>query len=70
LNQGTARAGWPERVILFEVTTWDVNCPQHIPQLAPPSDYEERIRRLTERVAALEKIDGKLEKRIKGKPAP
>jgi predicted pyridoxine 5'-phosphate oxidase superfamily flavin-nucleotide-binding protein len=22
----------PERVILFTVTAWDQNCPQHIPQ--------------------------------------
>ncbi|MEM7240142.1 MAG: pyridoxamine 5'-phosphate oxidase family protein, partial [Pseudomonadota bacterium] len=38
----------PERAIVIEVDAWDVNCPQHIPQLYP----EEVIRQVTAKLAA------------------
>lgn len=45
-----------ERAILFTVTAWDVNCPQHIPQKIDARDVAPlvaRIRELEAEVAAL-----------------
>ncbi|MEM7164554.1 MAG: pyridoxamine 5'-phosphate oxidase family protein [Planctomycetota bacterium] len=49
-----------ERVLLFRITAWDVNCPQHIvprytdEQLAPMlEDYQRRIRELEAEVQRL-----------------
>ena len=28
----------PEQAIVFTVTAWDANCPQHIPRLYDPSE--------------------------------
>jgi predicted pyridoxine 5'-phosphate oxidase superfamily flavin-nucleotide-binding protein len=44
----------PEQVVLFTVTAWDVNCPQHIPQRLDAADVEAAIRSRDERIAALE----------------
>ena len=44
----------PEQVVLFTVTAWDVNCPQHIPQRFEAADVEAAIRSRDERIAALE----------------
>ena len=44
----------PERVILFTVSAWDVNCPQHIPQRFEAEDVGAAIRQRDERIAALE----------------
>lgn len=44
----------PEQVVLFTVTAWDVNCPQHIPQRFEAADVEAAIRTRDERIAALE----------------
>lgn len=44
----------PEQVILFTVTAWDVNCPQHIPQRFEVEDVEAAIRARDERIAVLE----------------
>lgn len=44
----------PEQVVLFTVTAWDVNCPQHIPQRLEAADVEAAIRSRDERIAALE----------------
>jgi predicted pyridoxine 5'-phosphate oxidase superfamily flavin-nucleotide-binding protein len=44
----------PERVVLFTVTAWDVNCQQHIPQRFEAADVAEAIRKREERIAALE----------------
>lgn len=30
--------GRPEQAIVIHVTAWDMNCPQHIPQLVPAAD--------------------------------
>lgn len=43
----------PEQVLLFTVTAWDVNCPQHIPQRFEAADVEAAIRIRDERIAAL-----------------
>jgi predicted pyridoxine 5'-phosphate oxidase superfamily flavin-nucleotide-binding protein len=44
----------PEQVVLFTVTAWDVNCPQHIPQRIEAADVEAAIQSRDERIAALE----------------
>lgn len=44
----------PEQVVLFTVTAWDVNCPQHIPQRFEAADVEVAIRNRDQRIAALE----------------
>ncbi len=44
----------PEQVVLFNVTAWDVNCPQHIPQRFEAADVAEAIRTRDQRIAELE----------------
>ena len=56
----------PEQVILFKVSAWDTNCPQHIPQKFDAADV----------VAALAARDGRIAEleaelaALKGGPAP
>lgn len=52
-----------EQVILFTVTAWDANCPQHIPQMVDLAaarealaEKDRRIAELEERIADLSKI--------------
>jgi len=44
----------PERVFLFKISAWDVNCPQHIPQMFDLETVEIATSKLTERVKELE----------------
>jgi predicted pyridoxine 5'-phosphate oxidase superfamily flavin-nucleotide-binding protein len=44
----------PEQVILFAVTAWDVNCPQHIPQRFEAAEVQAAIAVREERIATLE----------------
>ena len=44
----------PEQVILFTVTAWDVNCPQHIPQRLEAAGVAEALSERDQRIAALE----------------
>jgi uncharacterized protein len=50
----------PEQVLLFTVTAWDVNCPQHIPQRLDAADVlsaiESRDRRIAELEAEVERL--------------
>ena len=53
--------GRPERAILFQVNTWDVNCPQHIHRRFPQSavapiieDLQNQITDLKSRLAKFE----------------
>jgi uncharacterized protein len=43
-----------EQVILFDVTAWDANCPQHIPQMFFAEDVQGVIAERDARIAALE----------------
>jgi uncharacterized protein len=43
----------PEQVMLFTVSAWDVNCPQHIPQRFEAADVAAEITSRDERIAAL-----------------
>ncbi len=47
--------GRAERVVLFELAAWDVNCPQHIPQKIDASDVQTRVEALNARIAVLER---------------
>lgn len=43
-----------EQAIMFTVTAWDVNCPQHIPQKLNAADVQTALARLEARIAELE----------------
>jgi predicted pyridoxine 5'-phosphate oxidase superfamily flavin-nucleotide-binding protein len=53
-------AARPERVVLFRVAAWDINCPQHIPQKFDAADVAEAIARLQARIAELEAENARL----------
>jgi uncharacterized protein len=44
----------PEQVILFTVSAWDSNCPQHIPQRFDAADVAAALEERDKRIAALE----------------
>jgi len=44
----------PEQVVLFTVTAWDTNCPQHIPQRFEAADVAAALAVRDRRIAALE----------------
>lgn len=44
----------PEQVILFTVTAWDTNCPQHIPQRFEAADVTAALAERDKRIAELE----------------
>jgi len=46
--------GRPEQVILFTISAWNSNCPQHIPQRFDAADVAAALARRDERIAALE----------------
>lgn len=50
----------PEQVIVFDVEAWDVNCPQHIPQLLAAEDVADTLRQLQARVQQLETENAEL----------
>lgn len=54
----------PEQVFLFEVTAWDANCPQHIPQRFEAEDV---ARALDERDARIAELEAQIE-RLKDGP--
>ena len=44
----------PEQVLLFTVSAWDLNCPQHIPQRFEAIDVERLLSQRDKRIASLE----------------
>jgi predicted pyridoxine 5'-phosphate oxidase superfamily flavin-nucleotide-binding protein len=44
----------PEQVILFRITAWDTNCPQHIPQKFDAADVAAALASRDARIAELE----------------
>jgi uncharacterized protein len=52
--------GRPEQVIVFKLEAWDVNCPQHIPQMFYAEDIKEAVDKLKERIAQLEQENAAL----------
>jgi predicted pyridoxine 5'-phosphate oxidase superfamily flavin-nucleotide-binding protein len=53
----------PEQVVLFTVSAWDVNCPQHIPERFEAADVRAAIEARDQRIAALEAAIERLEGR-------
>jgi len=47
-------SGRAERAILFTVATWDINCPQHIPQLIDAATVSAALAERDARIAELE----------------
>ncbi len=45
----------PERALIFKVTAWDVNCPQHIPQKIDAADVAGALAYRDQQIATLEK---------------
>ena len=58
----------PEQVILFTVTAWDVNCPQHIPQRFEAVDVARLLADRDAKIAALEAELADLRGQIAGLP--
>lgn len=56
----------PEQVLVFRITAWDTNCPQHIPQKFDAADVAAALAARDERIAGLEAELAAL----KGQPAP
>jgi predicted pyridoxine 5'-phosphate oxidase superfamily flavin-nucleotide-binding protein len=56
----------PEQVILFRISAWDTNCPQHIPQKFDAADVAAA---LAERDARIAQLEAELAT-LKGQPAP
>ena len=56
----------PEQVILFKISAWDTNCPQHIPQKFDAADVAAALAARDARIAELEAELAAL----KGEPAP
>jgi len=56
----------PEQVIVFKISAWDTNCPQHIPQKFDAADVAAALAQRDARIAALEAEIAKL----KGEPMP
>jgi uncharacterized protein len=54
----------PEQVVMFHVTAWDVNCPQHIPQKFDAEDVLKATTRLEEHIAALESENNALRAKL------
>lgn len=46
--------GRAEQVIVFDVEAWDINCPQHIPQMFFAEDVAQAIAERDEKIARLE----------------
>src|SRR5947208_12905484 len=44
----------PEQVILFKISAWDTNCPQHIPQKFDTADVAAALATRNQRIAELE----------------
>ena len=56
----------PEQVILFRISAWDTNCPQHIPQKFDAADVAAA---LASRDARIVELEAELAA-LKGQPAP
>ncbi|BCM21916.1 pyridoxamine 5'-phosphate oxidase family protein [Mesorhizobium sp. J8] len=50
----------PEQAILFTVTAWDANCPQHIPQRFEAADVAAALAERDRRIAGLEQENARL----------
>ena len=53
----------PERVLLFHVKAWDINCTQHITQRFTAEDLQPAMQKLQDRIAELEAENAQLRER-------
>ena len=56
-----------EAAIIFTVEAWDVNCPQHIPQMFFAEDVAEAIAERDQRIGALEAENARLKAAVEHK---
>jgi hypothetical protein len=56
----------PEQVILFRISAWDTNCPQHIPQKFDAADVAQAMSEAAAKIAALEAEIARLKAQIAG----
>src|SRR6202023_424243 len=54
----------PEQVILFKISAWDTNCPQHIPQKFDAADVAAAMSEAAAKIAALEAEVAKLKAQV------
>ncbi len=54
----------PEQAIVFKITAWDTNCPQHIPVKFDAADVAVAIADRDTRIAELEAEVAQLKKRL------
>jgi predicted pyridoxine 5'-phosphate oxidase superfamily flavin-nucleotide-binding protein len=54
----------PEQVILFTVTAWDTNCPQHIPQKFDAADVAQALAEQNVKIGELEAEIARLKHRL------
>jgi hypothetical protein len=54
----------PEQVIVFRISAWDTNCPQHIPQKFGAADVAQAMREAAAKIAALEAEVAKLKAQV------
>jgi uncharacterized protein len=59
----------PERVILFTIEAWDVNCSQHITARLTVDEVEGLLGTVQERIAALEAENAALRAQLAARPA-
>ncbi len=52
----------PEQVILFTVSAWDANCPQHIPQMFEAAEVAKALHERDTKIAELESEIARLKK--------
>ena len=58
------KAGKVERAILFQVTAWDINCPQHITPRHDVDAFAEANRQILQQLADLEDENAELKRRL------
>ena len=56
-----------EQVIVFTVTAWDANCPQHIPQMFDAADVAQVLQDRDTRIAGLEAEVAELQKALQSR---
>ena len=56
----------PERVFIFTITAWEVNCPQHITPRYDEAIVRQITEKLTKRVTELEAENERLSQQLKG----